>query len=52
MLAGSVDHITPVSTKRSSKETRDTEEILKLLKMGNEWMQKSMEQIDSASFNS
>ena len=36
-----------MSTKRSSKESQDTEEILNLLKMGNKWTQKTLEQIDS-----
>ena len=35
-----------MSTKRSSKESQDTEEILNLLKRGNEWIQKILEQID------
>ena len=44
---GSVEQITPMSTKRSSKERWDTEEILKLLKVGNEQTKKTLEQIDS-----
>ena len=36
-----------MSTKRSSKENRDTEKILNLLKTSNEWTQKTLEQIDS-----
>ena len=47
VLVGLVDQITPVSTKRSSKDSRDTEQILNLLKMGNEQTQNTLEQIDS-----
>ena len=47
MLAGSVDHVIPLSTKRSSKESRDTEEILNLLKMGNKQTKKTLEQMES-----
>ena len=46
MLAGSVDQVTDLSTKRSSQESGDTEEILSL-KVGNEQTKKTLEQIDS-----
>ena len=47
MLARSVHQITLVSTKRSSKETRDTEEISNILKTGNEQTKKTLKQTDS-----
>ena len=47
VLEGSLDQITPVTAKRSSKETRDTEDILNLFKMGNKRIQKTLEQINS-----
>ena len=35
VLAGLVYQVTPVSTKRSSKKSEDTEQILNLLKVGS-----------------
>ena len=48
LLVGSVDQITPVSTNRSTKESWNTEEILNLLKMGNEQTKKTLGQIDNS----
>ena len=48
VLAESIDQVTPLPTKRSSKESRDTEEILNLLKVGNEQSKKILEQNDNA----
>ena len=36
MLAGSVDQVTRLTTKRSRKESWDNEEILNLLQVSNE----------------
>ena len=47
VLAGSVDKVTPVSTNRPSKESRETEEILSILKVSNDQTKKILEQIDS-----
>ena len=47
MLAGLADQVTPVFTKMSNKESRDTEKILNLLKTGKEQTQKTLDQIDS-----
>ena len=54
VLLGSVDHITLVSHKRSSKENLDAKETSSLLKSGNEQTQKTFEQIDTplVCFNS
>ena len=47
VLAGSVDQLPPLSSKRSRKASTDTEEILNFLKTGNEHMQKTLELIYS-----
>ena len=47
VLARLVDQITSASTKRSGKESWNTEEILNLLKMVNKQTHKTLEQIDS-----
>ena len=43
ILAGSIDQFHPASSKKSSKEGKDTEEILNLLKTGNEHTQETIE---------
>ena len=47
VLAGSVEQITPLSTERSSKKSRDTEYIMNLLKVGNEQTKQTLKKIDS-----
>ena len=42
-----LDQITPVSTKRSTKESREPEEILNVLKTNQEQTKKTLDQIGS-----
>ena len=47
---GSVDQVTPVPTKRSTKESWDIDEILNILKVSHKQTKKTLEQIDSTQF--
>ena len=47
VLAESVHQVTPVYTKRSTKESREAEENLKILKESQEQTKRTLEQIDS-----
>ena len=47
VLAGSVDQVTPVSTKRSFNKSRETGEILNFLKASQDQTKNTLEQIDT-----
>ena len=45
VLVGLADQLPPASNRKSGRESQDAEEILNLLKTGNEWLQKTLELI-------